>query len=101
MVSDIVLTRELPGPVKNSIEAYIGCLAGAVMKNDYLDSIKAAGFHEVKVLAETSFPVEFLADDPIGKTITEKSKMSFAELKELANSVVSIKVSGMKPDQNA
>ncbi len=99
MVSDIVLTRELPGPVKNSIEAYIGCLAGAVMKNDYLDSIKAAGFREVKVLAETSFPVEFLADDPIGKAIMEKSKMSFAELKDLANSVVSVKVSGIKPDQ--
>lgn len=99
MVSDIVLTRELPGPVKDSIEAYIGCLAGAVMKNDYLDAIKAAGFREVKVLAEISFPVEFLADDPIGKTIMEKSNMSFAELKDLANSVVSIKVSGIKPEQ--
>lgn len=101
MVSDIVLTRELPGPVINSVEAYIGCLAGAVMKNDYLDSIKTAGFREVKVLAETSFPVEFLANDPIGKAIMEKSKMSFAELKELANSLVSIKVSGIKPDQSA
>lgn len=99
MVSDIVLTRELPGPVKNSIEAYIGCLAGAVMKNDYLDSIKAAGFREVKVQAETAFPVEFLVDDPIGKAIMEKLKMSFAELKKLANSVVSVKVSGLKPDQ--
>ncbi len=98
MVSDIVLTRELPAPVKDSVEAYIGCLAGAIMKNEYLDSIRSAGFHEVKIIAETAFPVEFLADDPIGKTIMEKSKMSFAELKELANSLVSIKVSGIKPD---
>ncbi len=97
MVSDIVLTRELPGPIKNSIEAYVGCLAGAVMKNDYLDAIQAAGFSEVKVLAETSFPVEFLTEDPIGRTIMEKSKMSFAELKGLADSVVSVKVSGIKP----
>ncbi len=97
MVSDIVLTRELPGPIKNSIEAYVGCLAGAIMKNEYLDSINSAGFHEVRVIVETSFPVDFLADDPIGETIMEKSKMSFAELKELANSVVSVKVSGIKP----
>ena len=38
-VSDIVLTKELPDFVKSSTEAYIGCLAGAVMKEDYLGTI--------------------------------------------------------------
>src|SRR4030043_1269161 len=32
MISDIVLTKELPDAIKNSIEAYIGCLSGAIMR---------------------------------------------------------------------
>ncbi len=36
MVSDIVLTKELPAALKNSIEAYVGCVAGASKKDDYL-----------------------------------------------------------------
>jgi len=40
-VSDVVLLKELPEFVKSSTEAYIGCLAGAIMKDDYLDIIKA------------------------------------------------------------
>src|SRR5512139_3031086 len=33
MVSDIVLLRALPAALKDSVEAYVGCLAGAVMKD--------------------------------------------------------------------
>jgi SAM-dependent methyltransferase len=38
IVSDIVLLKELPDVIKRSIEAYIGCLSGAMMKNKYLRS---------------------------------------------------------------
>lgn len=55
MVSDIVLLKELPDAIKNSVEAYVGCIAGAEMKDKYLDSIKKAGFRDVKVVDETSF----------------------------------------------
>ena len=43
-VSDVVLLKELPEFVKRSNEAYIGCLAGAIMKNEYLEIIKSVGF---------------------------------------------------------
>jgi hypothetical protein len=33
MISDIVLLKELPKFIKDSIEAYIGCLSGAIMKD--------------------------------------------------------------------
>ena len=39
-VSDVVLQKELPELVANSTEAYIGCLAGAIMKEDYLEIIR-------------------------------------------------------------
>ncbi len=34
MVSDIVLLKNLPEFVKNSIDAYVGCVAGAVSKDN-------------------------------------------------------------------
>ena len=44
MVSDIVLLKKLPDFVKDSIEAYVGCIAGAATKDRYLGAIKSAGF---------------------------------------------------------
>ncbi|MBI5043374.1 MAG: arsenite methyltransferase, partial [Nitrospirae bacterium] len=45
MISDIVLLKELPDAIKASVEAYIGCVSGAILKNEYMETIKAAGFH--------------------------------------------------------
>lgn len=52
MVSDMVLLRELPRAIKNSVEAYIGCVAGASMKDDYLKMINDVGFGDVTVVNE-------------------------------------------------
>jgi arsenite methyltransferase len=44
MVSDIVLLDRLSDALTESIEAYVGCVAGAVTKEDYLQAIREAGF---------------------------------------------------------
>jgi len=96
-VSDVVLLRELPEFVKRSSEAYIGCLAGAVMKDEYLDIIRSAGFQDVTVAAQSGFPVETLISETTASVITEKPIISSEQQKEVADSVVSIKVSAFKP----
>jgi arsenite methyltransferase len=95
MVADIVTSKELPEPVKSSIAAYIGCLAGAQTKVDYLGSIAAAGFQDVKVIDETYFPTDYLSDDPI--VIALMKEISPELVKEVARSVSSIKVHAIKP----
>jgi len=50
-VSDIVLLEELPEDVKNNAELLSGCVAGALLKSDYIFKMKKAGF-EVQVLSE-------------------------------------------------
>ena len=57
MVSDIVLLKELPESIRSSIEAYTGCIAGAAMKEEYLEIVKAAGFQEVEVVSEATFEI--------------------------------------------
>ncbi len=97
MVSDVVLLKELPDFIKTSVDAYIGCLSGAMLKEDYLATIRDAGFGKVKILDETSFPLEFIADDPLAKEVIDKIEASTEAIKDIENSVASIKVQGMKP----
>ena len=48
------------------------------------------------MLEETSFPVEFLSNGPVGKAVIEKFKMPIDEVKEIGKSVISIRVQGRK-----
>ena len=99
MISDIVLLQELPNLMRESIEAYIGCLSGAIKKEVYLRKIESAGFHDIRVMGETSFSTEFFVNDPTAKAIIEKSGMPPEKVREIAGSVVSIKVSAVKPGE--
>ena len=96
MVSDIVLLGDLPPKIVNSVSAYVGCIAGASKKSDYLEAIRAAGFAEVKVLDETVFPTDSMANDPIVKAVIEEARITPTQFEKVASSVVSIKVSALK-----
>ena len=97
MVSDMVLLRELPDFIKKSVEAYIGCLSGAIMRDEYIEVIKAAGFQRVRIIDEAAFPIECMVNDPTAKAIIETLEIAPGKIKEVAGSVISIKVSGVKP----
>jgi arsenite methyltransferase len=96
MVSDIVLKKDLPEEIKNSVAAYTACVAGAVRKEKYLGSIQAAGFQETKVLEETDYPLEIAASDPTAKAVVD-ALGSAAKARDLATSITSIKVHAKKP----
>ena len=68
------------------------------MKDEYLTKIRAAGFKDVRVIDETIFPVEFMANDPTLNKIIENLGVVAEKVKEVSSSVVSIKVQGIKPD---
>jgi len=99
MVSDIVLLKKLPEVIKRNVEAYIGCLSGAIMKDEYIEVINEAGFQEVRIIEETHFPIEYMINDPIAKAVIENTRIPFDKIKEIANSVLSIKVYGIKPQK--
>jgi ubiquinone/menaquinone biosynthesis C-methylase UbiE len=97
MVSDIVLLKELPDFIRNSIAAYVGCISGALKKEEYLGTITDAGFEQVEVLNEAVFPIEHIANDPSAQAVINKLKLPEEQVLDTANSVASIKVRGIKP----
>ena len=97
MISDIVLLAELPEPIQQSIDAYVGCLAGALLKDDYLGKIKAAGFQQVEVIDETIFPIDLLIGDAEAPVLTSLRQMSRNEIQKLAQAIRSVKVAAIKP----
>jgi arsenite methyltransferase len=97
MVSDIVLTEALPEAIRDSIAAYVGCIAGASLESDYLGAIKSAGFQDVKVVEEAAFPFESIVYDPMAQDIMKDLNLTSAKAKALAGTVKSIKVHALKP----
>ena len=97
MVSDLVLLKELPDFIMESVEAYVGCVAGALKKDEYLGDINDAGFEKVIVVDETTYPLDLLLDDETTKGILEDLKITPEQAKDIAASVASVKVQGVKP----
>jgi hypothetical protein len=83
--------------LRESVAAYIGCVAGALLKTDYLAAISGAGFTEVRVASEEHYPVDMLTDDPRAGQVLSDSGLTREELLSAAQSVVSIKVTARKP----
>lgn len=97
MISDIVLLQKLPESVRKNVQAYVGCISGAEMKNKYLRLVKEAGFERIKVMEENYFPIENMANDPTAQAIMKTAEIPPQKAKKMLNSVASIKVSGLKP----
>jgi len=53
MVSDVVLVKPLPDELKNDKNLLIGCVSGAILKEDYLNLLKQAGFTDIILHKET------------------------------------------------
>ncbi len=62
-ISDVVLSGDLPGKIREDAEMYAGCVAGAIDKDLYLEIVKDSGFKNIKVqkIKEIQLPDEMLS----------------------------------------
>lgn len=90
-ISDVVSSQELPDWTKGIAEAYAGCVAGAIPKDQYLQLIRQAGFSGVDVVSERRIHVP---ETLLGESLTP------AQQEQLVKSdlhVMSVTVKGFKP----
>jgi ubiquinone/menaquinone biosynthesis C-methylase UbiE len=89
-ISDIVVEGELPEAIRQSAEAYVGCVAGAIRRMDYLAIIERAGFVNVAVAKEKRLPIP----DELLRKLLPDEEVEF--VRPLANQIVSVTVYGEK-----
>jgi arsenite methyltransferase len=95
MVSDIVLRGPLPEAVRKNVELWAGCVAGAMLLEDYLAAIRAAGFSDVTVEAEKRAG-DLMSDGDAEALLAGNPDISRQELSRLAGLVVSVAVKAVK-----
>ncbi len=97
-VSDIVLKKDLPEMIKNSLAGHIACISGAAKLDTYLTYVRDAGFKDVKIEEEKAFPLELMISDPqIKKMAAEMDfDLNSEEAADLASRVVSISLTAIK-----
>ena len=65
-VSDVVIRGEVPDEVRQSMELWVGCVAGALKDTEYSGKLAAAGFEQVSIEPTRVYTVEdarqFLGD---------------------------------------
>jgi ubiquinone/menaquinone biosynthesis C-methylase UbiE len=88
VISDIVLDGELPEPIRKDVLAYVGCVAGAMQRDDYFAALEAAGLSHVEVLSDVDVVTAAcgVAPDQVAG-YTEKAGVSTEELKGKVHSI--------------
>jgi SAM-dependent methyltransferase/N-acetylglutamate synthase-like GNAT family acetyltransferase len=97
MVSDLVLLKPLPRAMTLNLDAYAACLAGALLKEDYLGAIRAAGFTRVEISGESGFDFGEPEPGQVAKFQALDPTLSPGDIRAAAGAVASIKVSAIKP----
>jgi ubiquinone/menaquinone biosynthesis C-methylase UbiE len=54
-ISDMVTYGDVPAELRQDMELWAGCIAGAVDRDEYLGLIKQAGFSEIKIFNSTEY----------------------------------------------
>ena len=89
-ISDVVLSGPLTKKMAGIVDLYAGCIAGAMVKEDYLDTIKKAGFKNIEIKKEK---VVYLPDDFLRQYLNEPEMIEF---RSTGVQVLSITINGKK-----
>ena len=94
VVSDLVLRAPLPEAVGTSVEAYVGCIAGAQLEDDYLRQIHEAGFKDVQVVERRVYAPDSV---PAPSCCGGGDAAAESEFAVALRHVLSVKVSARRP----
>ena len=96
LVSDVVLEHALPDSILESTEAFVGCVGGASLRQDYLAVIEAAGFRKVEVVREACFGDLINLDDPQVQEVMQGLDLSLEEAEHHRKAVTSLSIRAIK-----
>ncbi len=72
LISDLVTEGVLPEEIRKNFDAWAGCIAGALEKREYIDTIRKAGFRDVNIVSQNTFYEPQLDYTLVGKITSVK-----------------------------
>lgn len=93
-VADVVLEIQLTDIAKRNLSMWCSCIAGAIVKANYIDMLSSAGFTDAQVTVARRYTSED-ADGLVPDEVI--SQLSVEELTELMSSFVSAFITATKP----
>jgi len=93
-VSDIVTAGPLPEPIKQSLSAWAGCVAGAVEAEEYIGMMKSVGFTDISIT-----PVFFDKEtvDTALADFNDEIDLSGYSREDIYKAIYSAKITAYKP----
>ena len=97
-VSDVVVRGEVPEQIQKSLLLWVGCIAGALRDEDYLNKLHTAGFEQVSIEPTRIYQIEdaraFLTGqgmdvDAIAPLVENKFMSAFVRASKPANAAAS------------
>jgi ubiquinone/menaquinone biosynthesis C-methylase UbiE len=96
IISDLVVSKELPEVIRENLNVYAGCIGGALVKEQYLKEIEDQGFEKYDIIEEKAFPLNKILSDELLAQVKWKDKNEFENLKNLDHTIISLKVKIIK-----
>lgn len=94
VISDVALLRPLPDALASTVEALVGCVAGAVLLDDYRAMVEAAGLEAVALAPKPEFVQAVSSgEDPLHAPLLAQLPPGTS----LADYVTSVEVTARKP----
>ena len=68
-VFDIVVRGAIPGEIRQNMESWIGCVAGALEEDEYRTKLAGAGFAAIEVVPTRIYSLEDIREVPVAMTM--------------------------------
>jgi hypothetical protein len=79
-VSDIVFLGQFPQAIRRDLEAWAGCIAGALEEETYLQLLSEAGFTNIEIEVTRRYTVQDVADSGASVSIAALSESERAAI---------------------
>lgn len=93
-VSDVVVDGPVPASLRRQVELWVGCVAGALERDEYARPLQAAGFEDVAVEPTRTYDPEEIGDPQLTAWLAEQPE---AERTRLRTAFMSTFVRAQKP----
>ena len=94
-VSDVVTEGAIPNSIRIDMEAYVGCVAGALDMADYSNKLAAVGFVEIGIEPTRRYEFDSLATNTVRRDAVDA--LSESERKSLDGNILSAFIRARKP----